>query len=41
MKTFDSDKPILRYILLSVGILMASFTGTISALLLFFVIFKR
>lgn len=39
MKTFLTDKPILRYSLLALGFLICSFTGTLAAILLFGVIF--
>lgn len=40
MKTFEEDRPILRYSLMIVTIIISSFVGTISAALLFGVLFK-
>ena len=33
-KTFNSDKPLLRHVLLLFGVAVASFVGTIAAILL-------
>ena len=40
MKTFNDDKPLLRYALLGFGVIACSFVGTISAVLLIGVLFK-
>jgi hypothetical protein len=40
MKQFETDKPYLRYFLLTLGVLMASFIGTIAGILLIGSIFK-
>lgn len=40
MKTFIDDKPILRYALITFGVIIGSFVGTISATLLLGVILK-
>ena len=40
MKTFVTDQPYLRYALLFIGAVIASFTGAVVALLLFGVLFK-
>ena len=40
MKTFTDDKPLLRYALLGFGVVVCSFLGTISAILLIGVLFK-
>jgi hypothetical protein len=40
MKTFNTDRPILRYFLICFGAFVASITGTIAGLLLLEVIFK-
>jgi len=34
MKQFETDKPYVRYSLLILGVLIASFTGTIAGILL-------
>ena len=34
MKTFNTDKPFIRYSLLLVGVIIASFTGAVAATLL-------
>lgn len=41
MKTFNTDSPILRYLLLFLGFVMASFVGSVAALLLVAVIVDR
>ena len=40
MKTFSTDKPLVRYALPTLGIFTSSLLGTTSALLLIGVIFK-
>ena len=35
MKTFNTDKPFIRYALLFLGVVVASLTGTISAIIFF------
>ena len=40
MKTFNDDKPILRYSLIIFGVIIGSFFGTISATILLGVILK-
>ena len=40
MKTFLSDRPILRYSFLFLGLIVGSFTGCIAAIILLGVIFK-
>jgi len=41
MKTFNADKPILRYSLIFLGFVVASFVGSVTALLLVAVITGR
>lgn len=41
MKTFLTDRPILRYSLMMVCGVIGSFTGTTAAILLFGVLFKH
>jgi hypothetical protein len=40
MKTFISDKPVLRYLFLFIGLIIGSFTGCTAAIILLGVIFK-
>jgi len=40
MKTFLTDRPILRYSFFGIGFIICSFLGTISAIILLGVIFK-
>jgi hypothetical protein len=41
MKTFNTDKPILRYFLLGFGFAIGTFTGTVAATLLYGVLFNK
>jgi len=40
MKQFNSDKPVLRYSILIVGVIIAAFVGTVAASLLMGTILK-